>query len=109
MGLRQKVQRDLLASALPADFQAEFHRLAEWAHTLPDRFANRVHVRLIDAASIEGFFKSLVRRFWRHPAFTIDGQRYVGSDFARVDALIARALRGKEAASTGRFTTSTSD
>ncbi len=92
MGLRQKVQRELLDSGLPDDLKQEFHALSEWAHTLPVKFGNRVTVRLIDAASIEGFFKSLVRRFGRYPAFTVEGERYVGSDFARVDDLIDRRL-----------------
>src|SRR2546425_9403078 len=96
MGLRQKVQREMADSALPDDLKAEFHSLSEWAHTLPGKFADRVRVRLIDAASIEGFFRSLVHRFWRYPAFAVEGQRYVGSDFARVDTLIAQALRRKE-------------
>ena len=96
MGLRQKVQREMADSALPDDLKAEFHTLSEWAHTLPGKFADRVRVRLIDAASIEGFFKTLFHRFRRYPAFAVEGQRYVGSDFARVDALIAQALRRKE-------------
>ncbi len=96
MGLRRKIQGDLADSALPDDLKAEFHDLSAWAHTLPGKFDNRVSVRLVDAASIEGFFKSLVRRFWRYPAFAVEGERYVGSDFSRVDALIARALRRKE-------------
>lgn|SRR5574341_331086 len=99
MGLRQKVQRELMASALPEDLQAEFHQLSEWAHTLPGKFEDRVHVRLIDAASIEGFFKSLFRRLWRYPAFVVEGERYVGSDFSKVDVLISRVLRRKEAES----------
>lgn len=93
MGLRQKVQRELMDSALPDDLKAEFHDLSEWASTLPGKFDDRVSVRLVDAASIEGFFKSLIRRFRCYPAFAVEGQRYVGSDFSRVDALIARALR----------------
>ena len=96
MGLRQKVQREMAASALPDDLREEFHNLSEWAQTIPGKFADRVRVRLIDAASLEGFFKSLFHRFWRYPAFAVEGQRYVGSDFSRVDALIAQALRWKE-------------
>ena len=103
MGLRQKIQRDLMGSGLPDDLKEEFHTLSEWAHTLPAKFGDRVHVRLIDVASIEGFFKSLARRFGRYPAFTVEGQRYVGSDFARVDELIAARLadRGAPAAYRG--------
>ena len=96
MGLRQKVQREFIDSGLPDDLKAEFHRLSEWAHTLPDRFGDRIRLRLVDVASIEGFFKSLLRRFGRYPAFIVDGARYVGGDFSRVDSLIAQALRRKE-------------
>ena len=100
MGLRQKVQRELMDSGLPADLREEFHQLSEWAGALPAKFGDRVHVRLIDVASIEGFFKSLVRRFGHYPAFTVEGRRYVGRNFARVDALIAERLHGKEARAT---------
>src|SRR5207247_5384641 len=97
MGLRQKVQREMADSALPDDLKAEFHSLSAWAHTLPGKFADRVRIRLIDAASIEGFFKSLVHRFWRYPAFAVEGERCVGSDFDRGEALMCPALRRKDA------------
>lgn len=97
MGLRQKVQREMLESGLPEELKKEFHQLSEWAHTLPAKFGNRVYVRLIDAASIEGFFKCLVRRFARYPAFTVEGERYVGSDFVRVDSLISARLATRRA------------
>ena len=99
MGLRQKVQREMLESGLPEDLKNEFHQLSEWAHTLPAKFGNRVSVRLIDAASIEGFFKCLVRRFARFPAFTVEGERYVRSDFSRVEDLIERGLTSRPARS----------
>jgi len=92
MGLRRKVQRDLMESALPEDLKAEFHELVGWVRTLPDKYGDRVRVRLVDVASIEGFFKSLLRGFWRYPAFSVEGQRYVGADFSKVEALISRAL-----------------
>ena len=96
MGLRQKVQREFMDTGLPDDLKADFHRLSEWAHTLGDKFGDRIRVRLVDVASLEGFFKSLLRRFGRYPAFTVEGARYVGGDFSRVDALIAQALSRKE-------------
>jgi hypothetical protein len=77
---------------LPEDLSREFHELSEWARSLPAKFGAAVQIRLVDAVSIEGFFRSLVGRFRRYPAFTVAGQRYVGSDYARVDALIARRL-----------------
>ncbi len=92
MGLRQNVQRDLMSSALPDDLKEAFHNLSQWAHTLPEKFGGRVNVHLVDAVSIEGFFKSLVRGVGRYPAFIVDGERYVGSDFSQVDALITKHL-----------------
>jgi hypothetical protein len=92
MGLRQRIQRELLQTGLPEDLQREFHALSEWAGTLPAKFGDRVRVRLIDAVSLEGFVKSLRGRFWRYPAFSVRGRRYVGSDFSRVDDLIASQL-----------------
>jgi hypothetical protein len=92
MGLGPKVHREQLETGLPADLYEEFHRLAEWAGTLGDKFGRRVALRVVDVASLEGFVKSLMRRFRTYPAFTVDGRRYVGLDFSRVDALIAESL-----------------
>src|SRR5215470_5830159 len=92
MGLGRKVHREQLEAGLPEDLARDFHRLAVWAGTLPARFGGRVAVRLVDVASIEGFFKSVIYRFHRYPAFVVDGRRYVGDDFTRVDALISESL-----------------
>lgn len=95
MGLRPKVQRELAETALPEDLRREFHALAEWARTLPARFGGRVEVRLVDAASLEGFAKSLVGRIRRYPAFRVGREWYAGADLARVDALIAGQLTAR--------------
>ena len=99
IGLRQKVQSEMAETGLPDDLKREFHELSAWAHTLPEKFGDRVRVRVVDAASIEGFFKSLMRRFWRYPAFSVEGERYVGSDFSRVEDLIERGLTSRTARS----------
>ena len=97
MGLGRKVHREQLDSGLPEDLAQQFHQLSEWVGTLRSKFGGRVQVCLVDAASIEGFFKSLVRRFRRYPAFSVEGERYVGADFSRVEALIQARLATREA------------
>ena len=97
IGIRQKVQREMVETGLPKDLQQEFHDLSEWAHTLPTKFGGRVRLRLIDAVSMEGFFKALLRRFPRYPAFSVEGKRYVGSDFGQVDGLISECLTARRA------------
>lgn len=91
-GLGRKVHQEQLESGLPEDLAAEFHSLSQWAGGLAQRYGSRVSVRLVDAASIEGFFKSLFRRVNRYPAFLVEGRKYVGSDFSRVDHLISESL-----------------
>ncbi len=91
-GLGRKIHREQIDSGLPDDLAAEFHSLSEWARGLPGRFGSRVTVRLVDAASVEGFFKSLFRGLHRYPAFVVDGRKYVGKDFSRVDTLIEDTL-----------------
>ncbi len=95
IGLRRNVQQEMAETALPEPLLNEFHALSEWLQSLPAKFGRRVTVRLIDAASVEGFFKSLWRWLRRYPAFTVEGERYMGSDFAQVDALIARRLSAR--------------
>ena len=96
MGLGGKVHREQLDSGLPEDLARQFHSLSRWAHTLPEQFGRSVTLRLVDVASIEGFFKSLIHGVGRYPAFLVDGNRYVGSDFTRVDALIAERVAARE-------------
>ena len=86
------VHREQLDSGLPEDLAQEFHHLSDWARSVRAKFGDRVHFHLVDAASMEGFFKSLFRRFRKYPAFIVDGERYVGTDFSRVEALIAAHL-----------------
>ena len=86
------MHREQIQSALPDDLAEEWHALSEWVLGLAQRYGSRVMVRLVDVASMEGFFKSLFLRFHRYPAFVVDGRKYVGSDFSRVDALISESL-----------------
>jgi len=95
MGLGRMIHREQRASGLPADLAQEFESLSRWASRLSERFGPQVSVRLVDAASIEGFFKSLLRGLRRYPAFFVDGKRYAGADFSRVDELISRALAAR--------------
>lgn len=99
LGIGRTIHEEQRASALPPDLAREFESLSRWASRLPERFGPGVRVRLVDAASLEGFFKSLLRRYRRYPAFFVEGRRYVGADFSRVDELITEALAARAAGS----------
>jgi hypothetical protein len=92
MGLGERLRRDQAASALPEDLGREFAQLSDWIRSLVERHGARVHVSVVDAASIEGFFASLRHRVGRYPAVIVDGEKRVGNDFASLDPLIDRQV-----------------
>ena len=93
VGIGEQVRREEAASALPEDLALEFARLSDWIRRIVERHGSRIHVEVIDAASVEGVMASLRHRVWRHPAVVVDDKSAViGNDFAAAEPLIARAL-----------------
>ena len=93
VGIGQSVRREQREAAFPPDLQAEYTALADWVRGLVARHGERVAVRVVDAASLEGVFKALRHRTRRFPAFILDGrERIVGFDRGRLDGALARRL-----------------
>jgi hypothetical protein len=92
------MHRDEAKDALPEDLAAEFQRVSDWVHGLLTRHGPRVAVTVIDAASIEGVWKSLRHGLRRYPAVII-GQKETAmtADFTALDALIDERLGGRVA------------
>ncbi len=79
---------------LPPDLLAEYGAISEWvADAVAAYGSERLTFNLVDAASIEGVFKSLRFRARRFPAFVIDGkERVIGFDRARLDSELEKRL-----------------
>ncbi|HXG41025.1 MAG TPA: hypothetical protein VNJ28_08785 [Candidatus Limnocylindrales bacterium] len=93
VGLGERLRREAAASALPDDLALEFARLSDWVRRLVDRFGSRIHVKVVDAASIEGVLLSLRHGVWRYPAVIVGGRdKRVGSKFEEVEPIIERHL-----------------
>ena len=93
VGLGERVRREAVANALPDDLARDFQALSDWIHGLLDTFGSRIRVRVVDAASIEGFVKSVRHRVGRYPAVIIDGRSAdAGTDFQALQPLIERRL-----------------
>ena len=92
IGLGAKIREEQRASGqLPPDLQAEYQAISDWVADARDRYGERLQVTLVDAASIEGFFKALWRRRHKFPAIFIDGHAVAGFDARQLDdALEAR-------------------
>ncbi len=74
-GLGPKVHREQRESGLPEDLKAQFDEVVEGVHALYQRFGERVMVKVVDAASLEGFAKSLRHWAHRYPAYIVNGKR----------------------------------
>jgi hypothetical protein len=93
IGAAERMHRNEAKDALPDDLAAEFQRVSDWVHGLLTRHGPRVSVTVIDAASIEGVWKSLRHGLRRYPAVIIGRHdTAAGTDFAAVDALIDERL-----------------
>lgn len=92
-GVGQKVHAEQRRSALPDDLRQDYEAVSRGLHDLVERFGERVAVNVVDAASLEGFFKSLRHNLHRYPAFIVGGKRrYTGIDMGMLAGLVEEAL-----------------
>lgn len=92
-GLGDAIRRDQARSALPDDLLAEFQALSDWTHDMRARYGGRISIRVVDAASLEGFAKSLRHRVRRYPAVVVDGVvRRRGDDWTSLEPVIRERL-----------------
>ena len=90
-GVGDRVHREQAREALPDDLRREYEQVSTWVHDLAHRFGERVTWRLVDAASIEGFWKSLRNHVRRYPAVIVEGERkHVDTDLESAGRVIER-------------------
>ena len=93
-GFSQGLRKEQVASALPADLTQEYQSVSDWVRRLFRVHCDRVVVKVIDAASPEGFIKTLRHGLRRYPAVIVGGRaKFSGTDFAPADAEITRQLQ----------------
>ncbi len=92
-GVTNRFHEEQVASSLPADLAAEYQAISDWVQDLLRRYSDRVMVKIIDAASIEGVVKSLRYGMRQYPAVIVGGQaRFAGGAWADADKEVARRL-----------------
>jgi hypothetical protein len=97
VGFGRGLHAEQVRSALPPSLQADYQAVSDWVHGLRRDYGRRIEVRVIDAASMDGFWKSLRHRLSRYPAVLVDGERVsAGTEFEPAAAAIERRLAGTE-------------
>src|SRR5512135_1901749 len=75
MGATNRIHEEQMQSSLPDDLIQEYQALSDWVQQIFKVHCDRVVVKVIDAASLEGFYKALKFNAHRYPAVIIDGKR----------------------------------
>jgi hypothetical protein len=82
----------------PPDMKEDSVQLSKLLHELYDLYKHRISVRLIDAQSPLGIYKSLVHRFRVYPTFIIDKKEVCrGWDRKKLEELIDGRIRKNNA------------
>jgi hypothetical protein len=93
IGLGAKIRRDQTENAFPSDLLAEYQALSDWLYELVGRYGDRLRVQLVDAASVEGFFKALRYGVRHFPAVVVGGRAtFSGAGYRAAAAAIEEAL-----------------
>ena len=89
---REVTSRD--REGYPRDLQEEFLKLSEWICELSKLYRHRIRIRLIDAKSPLGIYKSLMYRFRIYPTFIIEKKDvYSGWDQQELECLVDLRIR----------------
>jgi|SRR5579859_1125528 len=92
-GFSAGVHEEQVSSALPPDMLHDYQAVSDWVRHLFSVYADRVVVKVIDAASLEGVWKTARHGLRQYPAAIVGGRsRFTGTDFTAAEAEIARRL-----------------
>jgi hypothetical protein len=93
MGMDNHIHEEQTRNSLPPDLAQEYQRISDWVRELFKQHCDRVVVKVVDVASIEGFFKALRYGIHRYPAVIIEGKtRFNGSALEQASLAIAQRL-----------------
>lgn len=80
MGANNRIHEEQLESSLPQELTQEYEAVSEWVKEMFRVHCDKILLKMIDAASIEGFYKSLKYNARRYPAVIVNGKaRFLGS------------------------------
>lgn len=92
-GIGDKIHAEQLRSSMPADLLRDYANVSRWVKAMFDRYGEQIVVKVIDAASLEGFFKAVRYGLRKFPAVVVNHkEKYSGADLAQAEPLIQRQL-----------------
>ncbi|MBI5876571.1 MAG: hypothetical protein HZB53_02890 [Chloroflexi bacterium] len=96
-GIGERIHAEQLQSAMPADLMREYALVSQWITHLVERFGAQIAITVIDAASIEGVWKSLRWGLRRYPSIIVGVREiFAFRDAPAAEAAIARRIAERE-------------
>jgi hypothetical protein len=96
-GVGERVRAEQLANNLPQDVMDDYRSLSDWIISLVNKHGGNLIIRVIDAASIEGFLASLRYHARRYPAVIIAGKQTLSpANLSEAQAAIEHHLAAEE-------------
>lgn len=85
MGASNRIHQEQVESSLPPDLADDYQAISDWVREVFRIYCDQLLIKVIDAASLEGFVLSLRHRIHHYPAIIINGGKFTG-DEALTDA-----------------------
>jgi hypothetical protein len=80
MGATNRIHEEQIESSLPAELIQEYQTVSDWVKEMFRVHCDAILLKVIDAASIEGFYKSLRYNARRYPAVIVNHtSRFLGT------------------------------
>ena len=80
MGATDRIHQEQLGSSLPDDLMREYQVVSDWVREMFRVHCDRIVLKVVDAASMEGFYKSLKYNARHYPAVIVNRKsRFIGS------------------------------
>lgn len=80
MGASNRIHEEQVESSLPEDMAKEYEAVSNWVKDIFSTYCDRIILKVIDAASIEGVYKALRYNARRYPAVIVDrDRRFMGA------------------------------
>ncbi len=99
MGMTNHMHEEQLESSLPEDLIKEYQTVSDWVQEMFRVHCDAIVLKVIDAASIEGFYTALKYNARRYPAVIVNQKaRFLGSQMlSAASEEIARQLASQPA------------
>ena len=100
LGATNRIHEEQVESSLPEDLLQEYQVISDWVKEMFRIHCDQIVLKVIDAASLEGVYKSLKYKARRYPAVIVDGtSRFIGSQM--LSAASDEIVRQLQSASLG--------